>query len=182
MIDPGKGETHAAARQAGERDLELERLAHQSGGAAGGGSDRHVLEQEIRRWKESDVDRAGDDDRRADDRAELRLDLPAMARPINEQRRDQRRRQRHDQQNGDEREKMAHFCEIDRMSPEPRRNRALVRQHGLSVAAGQAELSPRLGRCIPPPAGGNYCPAAWPDMSLSYAGATAPSGLKWAKA
>ena len=88
MIDPGKGKTHAAARQAGERHLELERLAHQSGGAAGGGGDRHVLEQEIRRRKESDVDRAGDDDRRADDRAELRLDLPAMARPINEQRRD----------------------------------------------------------------------------------------------
>ena len=117
MIDAGKGKPHAAARQAGERHLELERLAHQSGGAAGGGGDRHVLEQEIRRRQESDVDRAGDDDRRADDRAELRLDLPAMARPINEQRRDQRRRQRQDQENGDEREKLAHFCEIDRMSP-----------------------------------------------------------------
>jgi len=66
------------------------------------------------------IDRTGDGDRRADDRAQLRLDLPAMARPIDEQGRNQRRRQRHDQQNGDEREKMAHFCVIDRLSPGPR--------------------------------------------------------------
>ena len=84
MFDPSEGETHAAARQAGERHLELERFAHQSGGAAGGGGDRHVLEQQIGRRQEPDVDRAGYDDRRADDRAELRLDLPAMARPIDE--------------------------------------------------------------------------------------------------
>jgi len=85
MIDPGEGKTHAAAWQAGEGDLELERLAHQSGGAAG----RRRSSRPEQKIGVGGIGcrSAGDDNRRADDCAEFRLDLNAMARPINEQRR-----------------------------------------------------------------------------------------------
>ena len=51
--------------------------------------------------------------RSADNFAQLVLNLAAMKRPVDKQWRDQRRSERQDQQNGDEREKLAHFCQID---------------------------------------------------------------------
>jgi hypothetical protein len=109
MLESRQREARSPARQTRERGLQLHVFASEDRRAiAAGVGDRHILQLQIGRRQKPDVDGAGNDDARAQNVAELGLDLRAMKRPIDKKRREKRRRQRHDQRDRDKRKNYAH--------------------------------------------------------------------------
>ena len=105
------------------------------------GCHRHSRRGEVRYRKKLDIYRPRDGDRNAQPLAHLLFDEAALRRPVDEQRRDQRRRERGDESDRDERQNDSHGVWVTRSFELGSRSPALGGEHGAKVTIGQLSLA-----------------------------------------
>ena len=118
FVEADVREPDLAARELDERELEPRGIERQLGTIGAWRGQRAGAKSKIGRRQESDLDRSGQRDVRAGDRAQPRLDLGAVRGPIDKHGRDERCRHHGDERDRDDGQDIAHG---ERTTTPPRR-------------------------------------------------------------